>query len=179
MALWRGDSVTKRNSNREGYIDALTVFNDFLAQISWYNVSEKKKALYLRVDVLSTKSLIGDTIFLRLLLETGRDSHFTWSSEPREGLAICRAKTVPPFLSHFIYRFVGPGWGLKEYFPFHFALFFFKNKLYPASVIHFGCQEKRGKKVCFGVLYVVQWNLCLGDTLGTEESVPWMEVSPE
>ena len=30
-----------------------------------------------------------------------RDRHFTWSSEPREGLAICRAKAVPSFLSHF------------------------------------------------------------------------------
>ena len=30
-----------------------------------------------------------------------RDRHFTWSSEPREGLAICRTKAVPSFLSHF------------------------------------------------------------------------------
>ena len=39
------------------------------------------------------------TLFLRLLLETGR--HLTWSSESREGLAICRAKAVPSFLSYF------------------------------------------------------------------------------
>ena len=31
----------------------------------------KKKALYLSVNVFSTKVLIGDTIFLRLLMETG------------------------------------------------------------------------------------------------------------
>ena len=30
-----------------------------------------------------------------------RDRNFTWSSEPREGLAICRTKAVPSFLSHF------------------------------------------------------------------------------
>ena len=30
-----------------------------------------------------------------------QDRHFTWSSEPREGLAICRAKGVPSFLSYF------------------------------------------------------------------------------
>ena len=29
------------------------------------------------------------------------DCHFTWSSEPREGLAICRAKNVPSFLCYF------------------------------------------------------------------------------
>ena len=30
------------------------------------------------------------------------DRHFTWSSEPREGLAICsRAKVIPSFLSNF------------------------------------------------------------------------------
>ena len=31
-----------------------------------------------------------------------RDRHFTWSSEPREGLlAACSTKGVPTFLSHF------------------------------------------------------------------------------
>ena len=29
------------------------------------------------------------------------DCHFTWSSEPREGLAACSAKGVPSFLSYF------------------------------------------------------------------------------
>ena len=29
------------------------------------------------------------------------NSHFTWSSEPREGLAACSAKGVPSFLSYF------------------------------------------------------------------------------
>ena len=30
-----------------------------------------------------------------------RDRHFTWSSEPREGLAACSAKGLPSFLSYF------------------------------------------------------------------------------
>ena len=30
-----------------------------------------------------------------------RDRRFTWSSEPREGLAACTAKEVPSFLSYF------------------------------------------------------------------------------
>ena len=30
-----------------------------------------------------------------------QDRHFTWSSEPSEGLAACSAKEVPSFLSHF------------------------------------------------------------------------------
>ena len=37
-----------------------------------------------------------------------RDRHFTWSCKLREGLAICRAKGVPLFLSHFKTLSVGP-----------------------------------------------------------------------
>ena len=48
-------------------------------------VSAKKNALYLSVNVFSRKVLFGDTIFTR-------DRHFTWSSEPREGLAAYRLK---------------------------------------------------------------------------------------
>ena len=29
------------------------------------------------------------------------DRHFTWSSQLREGLAICKAEAIPSFLSHF------------------------------------------------------------------------------
>ena len=36
-----------------------------------------------------------------------------WSSEPREGLAICRAKGVPSFLSHFKILSVGPVPGIE------------------------------------------------------------------
>ena len=56
-------------------------------------------ALYLSVNVFSTKVLIENTIFTS---PAGDAYHlFTWSSEPSEGLAICRAKAVPSFLSHF------------------------------------------------------------------------------
>ena len=37
-----------------------------------------------------------------------RDRHFTWSSEPREGLAACTAKGVPSFLSYFKTLSIGP-----------------------------------------------------------------------
>ena len=56
----------------------------------------KKNALYLSVNVFSTKVLIGDTIFY--VSYWRRDHHFTWSSEPREGLAACSTKVVPSFL---------------------------------------------------------------------------------
>ena len=55
----------------------------------------------LSVTVFSTRVIIfiGDTIFTS---PTGRwDCHVMWLSEPGEGPAICRAKTVPSFLSHF------------------------------------------------------------------------------
>ena len=37
-----------------------------------------------------------------------RDRHFTWSSEPREGLAACTAKGLPSFLSYFKTLSIGP-----------------------------------------------------------------------
>ena len=39
----------------------------------------------------------------------GRDCHFTWSSEPREGQAACSAKRVPLFLRYFKTLSIGPG----------------------------------------------------------------------
>ena len=51
------------------------------------------------VNVLSTKVLIGDTTFMSPTGD-GTDRHFTWSSEPREGLAACSAKEVPSFVSY-------------------------------------------------------------------------------
>ena len=70
-----------------------------------------KNALYLSVNIFSAKVLIGDTIFLRLLLKGGR--YFTWSSEPREGLAVCRSKEVHSFLSYFKTLSSGPVPGIK------------------------------------------------------------------
>ena len=60
---------------------------------------EEEKSLYLSVNLISTKVLIGDTIFYMSFWR--RDRHFTWSSESREGLLVCRARNVPSFLSYF------------------------------------------------------------------------------
>ena len=59
----------------------------------------EKKALYLSVNVFSTKVLIGDAISYVSYWRGER--HFTWSSEPRDGLPVCRVKAVPSFLSYF------------------------------------------------------------------------------
>ena len=71
----------------------------------------KKNVLYLSVNAFSTKVLIGghyiNVSYWR------RDRHFTWSSEPREGLAICRAKALPSFLSYFKTLSIGPTPGIK------------------------------------------------------------------
>ena len=42
-----------------------------------------------------------------------RDHHFTWSSEPREGLAACSAKGVYSFLSYFKILSIGPAPGIE------------------------------------------------------------------
>ena len=70
-----------------------------------------KKALYLSVNVVSTKVLIVDTIFY--VSDWRLDRPLTWSSEPCEDLAICTAKTVPSFLSYFKTLSVGPTPGIE------------------------------------------------------------------
>ena len=68
-------------------------------------------ALYLSVNVFSTKVLIEDTNFTS---PTGNAYRlFTWSSEPREVLAICRVKAVPLFLIHFKTPSKGPAPGIE------------------------------------------------------------------
>ena len=42
-----------------------------------------------------------------------QDRHFTWSSEPREGLTICRVMAVPSFLSYFKTLSIGLAPGIK------------------------------------------------------------------
>ena len=81
--------------------------------IKWKERQKERNTLYLSVNVFSTKVLIGDTIFY--VFYWRRDLHFTWSSEPRKGLAICRAKVVPllplplpSFLSYFKTLSIGP-----------------------------------------------------------------------
>ena len=53
------------------------------------------KALYLRVNVLNTKVLIGDNTFFFTW-----EYHFTCSSELHKGLAVCRAKAIPSVVSY-------------------------------------------------------------------------------
>ena len=63
------------------------------------------------VKVFSMKVLIGDTIFM----SPTRDGTaiFTWSTEPREGLAAYNAKVVSSFLSYFKTLSIGPAPGVK------------------------------------------------------------------
>ena len=58
---------------------------------------KEKSALDLSVDVIKHDSTIWGHYFY--VSSWRRDRLFTWSSEPREGLATCRTKTVPSFLS--------------------------------------------------------------------------------
>ena len=71
----------------------------------------KKMHFNLSVNVFSAKVLIGDTIFY--VSNWRRDRHFTWSSEPREGLACCSAKGVPSFLGYFKTLSIGPAPGIE------------------------------------------------------------------
>ena len=72
---------------------------------------KKKNALFLSVNVFSTKVLIGDTIFTS---PTGDGTAIsTWSSEPREGAAVSTAKAVTSFLSYFKTLSIGPAPGIE------------------------------------------------------------------
>ena len=64
------------------------------------------------VKVFSAKVLIEDTSFTSPSGD-GRDRHFTWSSEPREGLAACSAKGVTSLLSYFKTLSIGPAPGIE------------------------------------------------------------------
>lgn len=55
--------------------------------------------LYFNVSIFSTKVVIDHTRFH--LSNKRRDRHFTWSSEPREGLAACSTNGVPSFITYF------------------------------------------------------------------------------
>jgi len=59
------------------------------------------------------KFFLLETLFLRLLYSWRRDRHFTWPSERREGLAVCRAKAVPSFLIYFKTLSIGPVPGIE------------------------------------------------------------------
>ena len=52
-----------------------------------------KNPLNLNVNVFSTKVLIGNIEYFCFSYRR-RDLHVTWTAEPREGLAVCRAKSA-------------------------------------------------------------------------------------
>ena len=57
-----------------------------------------KDAVNLSANVFSKKVLIGDKFYV---FDSRWHRHFTWSSEPRQVLAVCRAKEELSFLSYF------------------------------------------------------------------------------
>ena len=62
-------------------------------------------------SIFSTKVPTGDTNFTS---PTGDGTAiWTWSSEPREGLAACSAKEVPSFLSYFKALSIGSAPGIE------------------------------------------------------------------
>ena len=92
----------------------LTVLTFISVKVSRNIARERKKeknALYFSVNVFSTKVLTGDIIFY--VSYWRRDRHFTWSSEPREGLAACSTKVVPSFLNYFKTLRIGPVPGIE------------------------------------------------------------------
>ena len=62
------------------------------------------------MKVFITKVLIR---YIHYVSHWRRDSHFTWSSEPREGSAACSTKRLPSFFSFFKTLSNGPGPGIE------------------------------------------------------------------
>ena len=61
---------------------------------------------FFECQCISTKVLIDHTFFT--VSNWRRDSHLTWSSEPREGLAACS-----PFITYFKTLSIGPVPGIE------------------------------------------------------------------
>ena len=75
----------------------------------------KKNALYLRVNALSTNKNYCTNwgLYFFYVSYWTPDCLFTCSSVPRKGLAVCRAKEVPSFLSYFKTLSIGPSQGIE------------------------------------------------------------------
>ena len=71
---------------------------------------QEKNVFYSSVNIFGTEGNNGDTIFSYWR----RDHHFTLTSKPHAGLAICRAEAVnaTSFLSYFKTLSIGPGPGI-------------------------------------------------------------------
>ena len=66
---------------------------------------------FFECQCISTKVLIDHTFFT--VSNWRRDSHLTWSSEPREGLAACSPNRVPSFITYFKTLSMGPVPGIE------------------------------------------------------------------
>ena len=69
-----------------------------LAKDRWVALVYLKDALNLSANVFSKKVLIGDKFYV---FDWRWHRHFTWSSEPHQVLAVCRAKEELSYLSYF------------------------------------------------------------------------------
>ena len=74
---------------------------------------DEKNALYLNVNVFSTKVLRRGTIFTSPAGDRTAILRGQWTTEPREGPAACSAKGVPSFLSYFKTLSIGPAPGIE------------------------------------------------------------------
>ena len=74
---------------------------------------DEQNALYLNVNVFSTKVLIRGTIFTSPAGDRTAILRGQWTTEPREGPAAGSAKGVPSFLSYFKTLSIGPAPGIE------------------------------------------------------------------
>ena len=79
-----------------------------------------KNPLNLNVNVFSTKVLTGNIEYFCFSYRRW-DLHVTWTAEPREGLAVCRGKRVPLYLSRFKTLSIGLALGIEPTATGHFA----------------------------------------------------------
>ena len=101
------------------------LFRHYCDSSGWRNNRQHRKSLlrnqiiiikikmhFVWVSMYLARKLIGDTIFY--VSNWRRDRHFTWSSDPREGLACCSAKEIPSFLSYCETLSIGPAPGIER-----------------------------------------------------------------
>ena len=73
---------------------------------------DEKNALYLNVNVFSTKVLRRVSFFTSPAGDRTAILRGQWTTEPREDPAACSAKGVPSFLSYFKTLSIGPAPGI-------------------------------------------------------------------
>ena len=80
----------------------------------WALSSEKKMHFIWVSMYLAGKSNWGHFFYVSLWR---RNRHFKWTSEPHEGLPVCRAKKVPSFLRYFNTLSIAPAPGCRIHDP--------------------------------------------------------------